>query len=119
VNGSHPPAALTIRALRAGSAFAITLLLAGAALHAVGSDVADRAALLGVLAMIATPVIGLAATVAESWSRNRTIALLALAVIAVLVVAVAIALFIGRRAEEPGKASTARGGGPGRAISMR
>jgi len=96
VSGSHPQATLTIRALRAGSAFAITLLLAGAVLRAVGSDVADRAALLGVLAMIGTPVIGLGATVVENWTRERTVAYLAMAVIAVLAVAIGVALIIGR-----------------------
>jgi len=96
VSGSHPQAPLTIRTLRAGSAFAITLLLAGAVLHAVGSDVADRAALLGVLAMIGTPVVGLAATVVESWNRERTVSLIAVVVIAVLAVAIGVALIIGR-----------------------
>jgi len=87
---------LTIRALRTGSAFAVTLLLAAVVLNALGSDIADRAALLGVVAMIATPVLGLLATVAESWNRARTVAWLALAVVAVLAVAVVVALFIGR-----------------------
>jgi len=96
VTGSHPPARLTIRALRTGSGFAIALLLAGVVLHALGSDVADRAALLGVLAMIATPVLGLLATVVETWDRDRTVALLALVVVAVLAAAVGVAVFIGR-----------------------
>jgi hypothetical protein len=87
---------LTIRALRAGSAFAITLLLAGLVLTAVGSDVGVRAALLGVLAMIATPVLGLVATTIESWDRDRTAALLAIAVLGVLAVASGVALFVGR-----------------------
>jgi uncharacterized membrane protein len=94
--GSHGITTLTIRALRAGSAFAITLLLAGLVLSALGSDVGVRAALLGVLAMIATPVLGLVATTIESWDRDRTAALLAVAVIGVLLVASGVALFIGR-----------------------
>ena len=65
-------------------------------LTAVGSDVGGRAALLGVLAMIATPVLGLVATTIESWDRDRTAALLAVAVLGVLVVASGVALFVGR-----------------------
>lgn len=96
MTGTQAVTSLTIRALRAGSAFAITLLLAGLVLTAVGSDVGVRAALLGVLAMIATPVLGLAATTIESWDRDRTSALLAVAVLGVLVVASGVALFVGR-----------------------
>ena len=96
MTGSHAVTTLTIRALRAGSAFAITLLLAGLVLTAIGSDVGVRAALLGVLAMIATPVLGLVATTIESWDRDRTAALLAVAVLGVLVVASGVALFVGR-----------------------
>ena len=96
MTASQAVTTLTIRALRAGSAFAITLLLAGLVLPAVGSDVGGRAALLGVLAMIATPVLGLVATTIESWERDRTAALLAVAVLGVLVVASGVALFVGR-----------------------
>jgi hypothetical protein len=96
MTASHAVTTLTIRALRAGSAFAITLLLAGLVLTAVGSDVGVRAALLGVLAMIATPVLGLVATTIESWDRDRTAALLAIAVLGVLAVASGVALFVGR-----------------------
>lgn len=95
MTGNHPSANLTVRALRAGSGFAIALLLAGVVLHAIGSDIAERAALLGVVAMIATPVLGLLATIEESSSRDRLVARLAVAVIAVIAVAVAVALFIG------------------------
>jgi hypothetical protein len=96
MTGSHAVTTLTIRALRAGSAFAITLLLAGLVLTAVGSDVGVRAALLGVLTMIATPVLGLVATTIESWDRDRTAALLAVAVVGVLAVAVGVAFLVGR-----------------------
>ena len=96
MTGTQAVATLTIRALRAGSAFAITLLLAGLVLTAVGSDVSVRAALLGVLAMIATPVLGLVATTIESWDRDRTAALLAVAVLGVMVVASGVALVVGR-----------------------
>ena len=96
MTASHAVTTLTIRALRAGSAFAITLLLAGLVLTAVGSDVGVRAALLGVLAMIATPVLGLVATTIESWDRDRTAALLAIAVLGVLAVASGVAVFVGR-----------------------
>ena len=92
----HQPAALTIRALRAGGGFAITLFLAAIVLRAVGSDIADRAAFLGIVALIATPPISLAATAVESWNRDRTTALLALCVLGVLAVAVGVALLIGR-----------------------
>ena len=96
MTGSPAVITLTIRALRTGSAFAITLLLAGLVLTAVGSDVGVRAALLGVLVMIATPMLGLVATTIESWDRDRTAALLAVAVLGVLVLARGVALFVGR-----------------------
>ena len=60
------PAALTIRAMRTGSGFAISLLLAAIALQVLGYDIAERAATLGVVALIATPAISLAATLIES-----------------------------------------------------
>lgn len=90
------PAALTIRALRTGAGFAIALFLTAVVLDALGSDIADRAAFLGIVALIATPALSLAATAFESWNRDRTTALLALGVIGVLAVAVGVALFIGR-----------------------
>jgi hypothetical protein len=95
VNESQVPIALTIRALRAGAAFAIPLFIAAIVLNALGIDVAERAAYLGVLAVIATPALSLAATVVEAWSRDRTIALLAVAVLLVLGVATGLALAIG------------------------
>ena len=96
MTGSKTVTTLTIRTLRAGSAFAVTLLLAGLVLYALGSDIGARAALLGVLAMIATPALGLVATTIESWDRDRTAALLGVVVLGVLVVASGVALFVGR-----------------------
>ena len=90
------PPALTIRALRAGSAFALALFLSAIVLDLLGNEIADRAAYLGVVAIIATPVLALLATTVEQWLRERSIALLALAVVGVLTVASGIALFIGR-----------------------
>ena len=88
------PASLTIRALQTGSGFAISLLLAAIALHVLGYDVAERAGFLGVVALIATPALSLAATFLETWARDRPTALLATAVLAVLAVATGVALSI-------------------------
>ena len=90
------PPALTVRALRAGSAFALALFLSSIVLDLLGSDISERAAMLGVVAIIATPAISLLATAAEQWSRDRQIAALALSVIGVLAVATGLALFISR-----------------------
>ena len=90
------PPALTVRALRAGSAFALALFLSAIVLDLLGSDIAERAALLGVLAIIGTPALALFATAVEQWPRDRSIATLAVAVVGVLTVASGIALFIGR-----------------------
>jgi hypothetical protein len=87
------PPALTVRALRAGSAFALALFLSAIVLNLLGNDIAERAGLLGVVAIIATPAIALLATAVEQWVRDRSISLLALAVVGVLTVASAIALF--------------------------
>lgn len=88
------PASLTIRALQTGAAFAISLLLAAILLDALGHEAADRAAALGVVALIATPALALVATFVESVARDRPTALLATAVLAVLAVAIGVALFI-------------------------
>jgi hypothetical protein len=90
------PPASTVRALRAGSAFALALFLSSIVLHLLGNDIAERAALLGVVAIIATPAISLLATAMEQWSRDRQTATLALSVIGVLAVATGLALFIGQ-----------------------
>jgi len=89
-----PAPTLTIRALQMGAAFAISLLLAAIALHALGYDIAERAAFLGVVALIATPALSLAATFVESRTRERPTALLATAVLAVLAVATVVALLL-------------------------
>jgi len=91
----EPPAPLTIRALQTGSGFAISLFLAAIVLDFLGHDVGQRAALLGVVALIATPALALAATFLETWARDRPIALLATAVLALLGVAISVALLIG------------------------
>ena len=88
------PPALTIRALRAGSAFALSLFLAAIVLNLLGSDIAERAGFLGVVAIIATPAVSLVATAAEQWAHDRSIATLAVAVLGVLTVATGIALFL-------------------------
>lgn len=88
------PASLTIRALQTGSGFAISLLLAAIALRVLGYDVAERAAFLGVVALIATPALSLVATLIEAWARDRPTALLVTAVLALLAVATGIALSV-------------------------
>lgn len=90
------PIALTIRTLRAGAAFAGSLFMAAIVLHLVGSDVAERAALLGVMALIATPALSLAATSIETWAKDRPTALLAIVVLAILAVATGLALLLNR-----------------------
>lgn len=90
------PISRTVRALKSGAAFALGLFLSAIVLHVIGSDVADKAALLGVLALIATPAISLAATVFETWARERQTALLAMVVLGVLCVATGLALVLGR-----------------------
>jgi hypothetical protein len=96
VRSHAAPVALTIRALQSGGAFAVALLLSALVLHVMGSDVANNAAVLGVVALIATPALSLAATVVESWTRERPTALLAVIVLGVLTVATGLALSIGR-----------------------
>lgn len=86
----------TVRALKSGAAFALGLFLSAIALHLVGNPAADKAALLGVLALIATPAISLVATALEAWARERQTAVLALAVLGVLTVASALALLVSR-----------------------
>ena len=88
------PPALTIRALRASSAFALSLFLAAIVLHLLGSDIAERAGFLGVVAIIATPALALLATAVEQWTHDRSIATLAVVVMGVLAVATGIALFL-------------------------
>lgn len=92
----RPHIAWSVRALKSGAAFALGLFLSAIALHLVGHPAAEKAALLGVLALIATPAISLAATALEAWARERQTAVLALAVLAVLSVATALALFMSR-----------------------
>jgi hypothetical protein len=96
VRGDPAPVSLTVRALRSGGGFAVALLLSAVVLHLMGSDVANRAALLGVVALIATPALSLAATALETWKRERTTTLLAVIVLGVLTVATGLALFVGR-----------------------
>jgi hypothetical protein len=87
---------LTIRVLQAGGAFASALFLSAIVLHVLNIDIADRAALLGILAIIGTPPLSLVATAVETRAKDRTTALLALAVLGVLAVATLVALLIGR-----------------------
>lgn len=90
------PITLTVRALQAGASFAISLFLGALALRVIGSEAADNAALLGVLALIATPALSLAATAAETWAGERPTALLALVVLGILTLATGLALLLGR-----------------------
>lgn len=73
----------------------MALFLSAIVLDVIGSDIAGRAAILGVVAIIATPAISLAATALETWKRDRPVAILAIAVLGVLTVAVALALVLG------------------------
>ena len=86
---------MTLRALQAGAAFVSSIFVAALVLHVVGSDVADRAASLGVLALVATPAVALAATAVANWNRERATALLAGAVLVVLGASVLVAVWIG------------------------
>jgi hypothetical protein len=81
-----------LRALQAGAAFVSGLFLTALVLRALGNDLAERAAALGVLALVATPAVALLAAAFENWSRQRSTALLALTVVAVLALAAAVAI---------------------------
>jgi hypothetical protein len=86
---------VTLRALQAGAAFVSSVFVTALVLHVIGSSVADRAATLGVVALIATPAVALVAITAETWNRDEPTPLLALAVLAVLGVSTAVALITG------------------------
>ena len=90
------PNALTQRVLQAGAIFVSGLFVTALVLHVLGSNIAERAATLGVVSLIATPAAALAASAIEHWTRERATALLALAVLAVLGVATAVAVIIER-----------------------
>lgn len=83
---------MTQGVLRACAAFVSGLFVAALVLHVVGNEGAERAASLGVVALIATPALALLAIALELWNRARTTALLALAVLAVLGLATAVAV---------------------------
>ena len=85
---------MTVRALQAGAAFVSGLFATALVLHLLGIDVAvaERAASLGVAAMVATPAVMLLATASERWNLDRPTALLALGVLAVLGLATAVAI---------------------------
>ena len=90
------PVSLTVRALQAGAAFSIALFLSAIVLDLIGSETANNAALLGVLALIATPALSLAATALEAWPRERQTAVLAVVILGVLSLATGLALLLGR-----------------------
>ncbi len=90
------PVSWTVRALQSGAAFAMALCLSAIVLHVIGSETAENAALLGVLALIATPALSLVATAFEAWARERQTALLAVVVLGVLSLATGLALVLGR-----------------------
>ena len=83
---------MTLRALQTGAAFVSSVFVTALVLHLIGSDVAERAAELGVFALVATPAFALLAAAAENWNRERATALLALTVLAVLALATAVAI---------------------------
>ena len=81
-----------LRALQAGAAFVSGLFLTALVLRVLGNDLAERAAALGVVALVATPALALLAAAFENWNRERSTALLALTVVGVLVLATAVAI---------------------------
>lgn len=82
----------TLLALRSGQIAAVALLAVALALEIAGStERAVFAATVGVLLVVATPALALAATAAETWRVQRTTAALAGVVLAVLALAVALA----------------------------
>jgi hypothetical protein len=83
---------VTLRALQAGAAFVSGLFVTALLLRVIGHDAADRAASLGVIALIATPAVAMLATAVDRWNRERPTALLALTVLAVLGLATAVAI---------------------------
>ena len=83
---------MTLRSLQAGAAFVSGVFVSALVLHLLGHDVAERAASLGVVALIATPAFALLGAALENWARQRTTALLALAVLGVLGLATAVAI---------------------------
>ena len=83
---------MTLRALQAGAAFVSGLFVAALVLGVLGNDLAERAAGLGVVALVATPAVALLAAALENWNRERGTALLALTVLAVLGLAAAVAI---------------------------
>ena len=83
---------MTLRALQAGAASVSVALVTALILHLIGSEVAEWAAVLGVVGLVSTPAVALLATALDGWNRERATALLALTVLAVLGVAVAVAI---------------------------
>ncbi len=74
----------------------MALFLSAIVLDVLGSDLAGRAAFLGVVAIIATPALSLAATALETWKADRPVALLAVVVLGVLSFATGLALMLSR-----------------------
>lgn len=93
---SSGSARLTIGVLRLSQIVAGGLFVAALLLQVLGSNLAESLAVPGVIVVIATPALSLLATYAESWRRDRAVAVLAAAVLAVLAVATGVALFLGR-----------------------
>ena len=86
---------MTLRVLRSGAAFVSGVFITALVLHVLGNDVADRAATLGVVALIATPALALLAITVETWNGDELTPLLAIAVLFVLGVSSAIAFVVG------------------------
>lgn len=88
------PVRLTSRTLLWGTLAASALLAAGLVLDVAGAaETAATIAAAGVIALLATPALGLITTYWELRSRRPGSAMLALVVLGVLAVATVIALF--------------------------
>lgn len=89
----RPSVALTARALVLGTALAAGCLAVGLALTLAGvTAIAAVASAVGIVILIATPALGLIATIFETRRAERRTALMALIVLAILIVAAGLAL---------------------------
>jgi hypothetical protein len=89
----RPPVALTVRALVIGTFLAAACLAGALALTLVGvTATAAAVSAVGIVILIATPALGLAATFLETRRTEHRTALMALLVLAILVVAAGVAL---------------------------
>lgn len=91
---TRAPASLTARALSTGTVVAATCLAVGFVSTLVGATGVAATTLLavGIVVLIATPALGLAATFIEARESELRTALLALVVLAILAVAAILAV---------------------------